>query len=227
VSALITALYMTRMMLYTFHGPNRTGEAERRHLHEVGWRMALPLAVLGVATAVAGWLNLPELLHAMGPAEGLGRWLEPVVGSAGARLAEGRATVSHATEYGLIGAATAAGVLGIVAAVVLLKPAALRPKAESPAEEGTAIERVLAHKYYVDEAYDAAIVRPTLLASRRVLFQGIDIGIIDRLFVTGLGQQVPRLLSYAGSRLQTGQVGRYAWVLLAGVVLVVGAFTLR
>src|SRR5687767_13125645 len=30
-SALLTAIYMTRMMIYTFHGPNRTGEAERPH----------------------------------------------------------------------------------------------------------------------------------------------------------------------------------------------------
>ena len=33
-AALLTAFYMTRMMLYTFHGPNRTGEQERQHLHE-------------------------------------------------------------------------------------------------------------------------------------------------------------------------------------------------
>ncbi len=32
VAALLTAIYMTRMMLYTFHGPNRTGEAEQAHL---------------------------------------------------------------------------------------------------------------------------------------------------------------------------------------------------
>ena len=28
--AFLTAIYMTRMMIYTFHGPNRTGEKERR-----------------------------------------------------------------------------------------------------------------------------------------------------------------------------------------------------
>ena len=29
-----TAIYMTRMMLYTFHGPNRSGAAEQKHLSE-------------------------------------------------------------------------------------------------------------------------------------------------------------------------------------------------
>src|SRR4029434_8380808 len=33
-AALLTAIYMTRMMLYTFYGPNRTGEKEQSHLTE-------------------------------------------------------------------------------------------------------------------------------------------------------------------------------------------------
>ena len=32
LTALLTAFYMTRLMLYTFHGPNRTGDQERAHL---------------------------------------------------------------------------------------------------------------------------------------------------------------------------------------------------
>ncbi|MDQ2668713.1 MAG: NADH-quinone oxidoreductase subunit L, partial [Gemmatimonadota bacterium] len=38
-AAFMTAVYMTRMMLYTFHGPNRSGEKERDHLHEAPWIM--------------------------------------------------------------------------------------------------------------------------------------------------------------------------------------------
>jgi hypothetical protein len=60
-----------------------------------------------------------------------------------------------------------------------------------------------------------------------VLYTGLDVGIIDRLFVVGLGWQLPRLLAMLGSRLQSGRVGDYAWVLLIGVILVLGAFTLR
>src|SRR5439155_1623335 len=46
-AALLTAFYMTRLMLYTFHGPNRTGEREREHLHEAPWIMTGPLVALG------------------------------------------------------------------------------------------------------------------------------------------------------------------------------------
>ena len=227
VSALLTALYMTRMMLYTFHGPNRSGEAERRYLHEAPWVMTVPLVILGVLSAVGGWLNLPHLFAALGPELGLEHWLEPVVGPAAAALTAGRGELSHNAEYGLIGAATLAALAGIGIAVLRLKPGRLPTKAQAPAEEPTAVERVLAHKYYVDELYDAAIVQPTISVSRKVLHTGIDVGIIDRLFVVGLGGKLPRLIAFLGSGLQSGRVGNYAWVLLVGVVLVLGAFTLR
>jgi len=46
-AALLTAFYMTRLMLYTFHGPNRTGDKEQAHLHEAPWILTGPLLVLG------------------------------------------------------------------------------------------------------------------------------------------------------------------------------------
>jgi len=75
-AALLTAIYMTRMMLYTFHGPNRSGEDERKHLAEAPWVMTGPLVLLGIGSALGGWLNLPHFAHMLGPDELLGRWLD-------------------------------------------------------------------------------------------------------------------------------------------------------
>src|SRR5215218_2832420 len=80
-AALLTAIYMTRMMLYTFHGPNRTGDKEQSHLAEAPWIMTGPLVVLGVLSLFGGWLNLPDLIP-LGPIGVLEHWLEPVVGPA-------------------------------------------------------------------------------------------------------------------------------------------------
>jgi NADH-quinone oxidoreductase subunit L len=200
---------------------------ERRHLHEAPWTMTLPLVVLGLLSVVGGWLNIPALLSALGPVGLLEHWLEPVVGAPAAVLAAGGAELSHGTELALVGVATLVAVAGIAIAVVRLKPARLRPKRESPAEEPAGIERLLAHKYYVDELYDAAIVRPTIGVSRKVLSTGLDSGIIDRMFVIGLGAKLPRLLARLGSAIQNGLVGQYAWVIVVGVVLVLGVFTFR
>ena len=63
-AALLTAFYMTRLMLYTFHGPNRTGEKEREHLHEAPWIMTGPLLLLGVLSARADSSTSPSSITA-------------------------------------------------------------------------------------------------------------------------------------------------------------------
>jgi NADH-quinone oxidoreductase subunit L len=224
-AAFLTAIYMTRMMIYTFHGPNRTGEAERSHLHEAPWVMTGPLVILGILSAFGGWFNLPALIPA-GPQGLLEHWLHPVVGRGEAIAAGPAAEAAHAanTEVALIGLAVLVAVAGMAYAAFRLKPDKLVPKSQSPEEQGFA--RVLEHKYFVDEGYDRVIVNPTYQISRNVLWRGIDAGLIDGLLVNG-SSALARGFGWIGSRLQTGVVGTYAWVLVAGVLAVLGAVTLR
>ncbi|HVZ47578.1 MAG TPA: NADH-quinone oxidoreductase subunit L [Gemmatimonadaceae bacterium] len=223
-AALLTAIYMTRMMLYTFHGPNRTGDAARPHLAEAPWIMTGPLVVLGVLSAAGGWLNLPEVVTnilPVGKAGALEHWLEPVVGGATSRIAAGAAPTAASTEELLIGVAVAIAVAGIAIAVVRLKPANLVPKPAAPPSTGFA--RVLENKWYVDEVYDATVVKPTYVASRAVLWKGVDVGLIDTLLVNG-SAAAARFLGWVGSQLQSGQVGTYAWLLVIGAILVLRVF---
>jgi NADH-quinone oxidoreductase subunit L len=225
-AAFLTAIYMTRMMLYTFHGPNRTGEKERAYLREAPWVMTGPLVVLGLLSAFGGWLNLPELIP-IGPAGVFGRWLEPVLGAPTARVALSaghHAAESAGTELLLIGLAVLVGISGIAFAYARLKPESLVPKNESPPEQG--FDLVLANKYYVDEGYDRVIVNPTYQLSRNLLWRVIDNGLIDGLFVNG-SAAVARAFGWVGSRVQNGALGTYAWVFVMGVLAVLGAVTLR
>jgi NADH-quinone oxidoreductase subunit L len=226
-AALLTAIYMTRMMLYTFHGPTRTGAEEEKYLHDAPWVMTGPLVVLGILTAVGGWLNLPEVitdLVPIGPGEILSHWLDPVVGSATGRVTAGAAAVAPSTEQMLIGVAVAIAVAGIVFAVVRLKPVKVPPKRDAIPEYG--FEGVVANKYYVDEGIDRTIVTPTYVISRNFLWRIVDNGLIDGLLVNG-SAALARGFGWLGSRLQTGNVGIYAWVLVVGVLAMLGAFTLR
>ncbi len=223
-SALLTAIYMTRMMLYTFHGPNRTGEAERPHLREAPWSMTGPLIVLGALSVLGGFLNVPEILHNLpGPEGAMHHWLEPVVGEASLNLVGGvEPHVEHNTEFMLILLAIAIALTGILFAFVRLKPAKLVPKVQAPVERG--FGRVLANKYWVDEIYDRVIVGPTVAISRVILWKVIDVGIIDGM--VNLSAVISRGFGYLGSRLQSGQIGTYAWVLVLGVVALLAAVTL-
>jgi NADH-quinone oxidoreductase subunit L len=182
--------------------------------------------VLGVLSAIGGWLNLPKLIP-IGPVGLLDKWLEPVVGASTARVAlvgGHEAAESTSTEAVLIGLAVLVGIAGITYAWQRLKPEALVPKSASAPEEGFA--RVVANKYYVDEAYDRVIVQPTYQISRSFLWRFVDAGVIDNFFVNG-SAAVARGFGWVGSRLQTGAVGTYAWVLVIGVLAVLGAVTLR
>ncbi|HEX7175979.1 MAG TPA: NADH-quinone oxidoreductase subunit L, partial [Pyrinomonadaceae bacterium] len=85
-----------------------------------------------------------------------------------------------------------------------------------------ALPRLLENKYYVDEAYDAAVINPIEKGSRSVLWRFFDVGVIDGI-VNGVG----RLASQAGGvlrYLQPGFVRSYAAIILLGALAVVGFF---
>ncbi len=175
-AALLTAFYMTRLMLYTFHGPNRTGDREREQLHEAPPLMTAPLVVLGVLTLLGGAVNIPLLF---GGGARLEHWLAPVTDVAVAPAAE----ASPATERALVVSAVLVAVLGLVAALRLLKPETLVPARLAPPERG--LGRLLWNKWYVDELYDAIVVRPVMWLSREVLWKVVDVRVVDGLLVNG------------------------------------------
>jgi NADH-quinone oxidoreductase subunit L len=184
--------------------------------------MTGPLVVLGVLSAVGGYLNFPAFFGSAG--QRLHHWLEPVTGAASLHITHGEeAHLAVGTELTLIAVAVAIALGGIMYAFARLKPAVLVPKDQAPEAHG--IERVLEHKYFVDEVYDTAIVKPVVGISRRVLWRGMDAGLIDGLLVNGSGFLM-RGLGWVGARLQSGQVGTYAWVLVIGVLAVLGVFSI-
>jgi len=97
--------------------------------------------------------------------------------------------------------------------------------ADSVAEAAAPVHQLLLNKYYVDELYDAAIVRPTVGVSRALLWKVVDAEVIDGA-VNGAGAVVQTSASWL-RRLQTGSVRVYAVSVLLGVVLVLGYYVWR
>ncbi len=230
-AAVLTAIYMTRLMVMTFHGENRTfgrggaGGAARRLLHEAPAVMWVPLAVLAVLSATGGWLNIPDALPLLPGVDWLHHWLEPVFEPAAALAeAQGIAAAHHAPAGG--GEGLWAVISGVVAtgAVILTARALLRKRApargEAPPTAGLA--RVLRHGWFVDEFYDRAIVRPSL-ALWRGCWKIADAALIDGL-VNGAGRGLA-LLGWAGAQLQSGRVTTYLVVFMLGALLVLGVLS--
>jgi NADH-quinone oxidoreductase subunit L len=87
------------------------------------------------------------------------------------------------------------------------------------------VHTLLLNKYYVDELYDAVVVRPINALSATVLWKGADAALIDGS-VNGVGHAV-RGSSAMLRRLQTGSIRAYAASLFLGVVLILGWYLMR
>jgi NADH-quinone oxidoreductase subunit L len=234
ITAFMTAFYMGRMMIYTFFGRFRSGAEEERHLHEGDWTLTLPLVVLAILSVAGGYLNVEKAVFdhvpvigplfnalAIGGDATLHHWLEPVIGGSEELL---RDTVGQAAEAEHaawpIFLAIAIGLGGLALAWVLIRPRNERVRTADvePAYTG-GLQKALYNKWYVDELYDAAVVRPVGWLSRAqwAFDRALD-GTVDFF-----GRMSQALGLWFG-RAQTGTVNTYAFVLVLGVLLVLGSF---
>src|SRR5579859_4513372 len=112
-TALLTAFYMFRLYTMTFLGKFRGTHDQEHHLHESPSAITIPLIVLALLAAVAGFLGIPE---AFAPnAHWLEHFLEPVfAGSVNLHPAE---HADKGLELGLMGISVAIALIGTFVAV--------------------------------------------------------------------------------------------------------------
>ena len=205
LTAFITAFYMFRLYAMTFQGKFRGTHEQEHHLHESPAAITFPLIILAVLAVVGGWVGIPEVF--MHGGHRLEAFLEPIFAQSNKLVAKHE--MSHATEYALM----AVSVIG--ALIALLYAWNKFSKYQKTGAEETGIAKVLANKWYVDELYDAVILKP--LQSLAAFFSNvIEKNIIDG-FVNGVGKAV----NY-GSRqirlLQNGLVGTYVLLMVLGIL---------
>jgi NADH-quinone oxidoreductase subunit L len=268
VTALLTAVYMTRLMVMTFWSNERFDVAQvgnlrhdaphddhdpqvnnlRHKPHESPLSMTIPLIVLAILSTVGGLVGVPYALSSLTggrPANYFERTLEPVVSHANEATTAGEATpevhwqtpppqeidgklpfgpahetagtehIASAAElneerlFTLISVVIA--LLGIGIGWIMFQR---RPLRHMP--------RLLENKYYVDEAYDTAIINPIHVTSREGLWKIFDLGVIDG-FLHTLGRTVVDL-GHTLRYMQFGLVRGYAAIILAGALVIIGYF---
>ncbi len=219
ITAALTAFYMFRLIFLTFYGKGRYPEEVGHHLHESPFSMTGPLILLGVLSALGGFIGLPAWMH-LGPNR-FHHFLEPSLEHAyHAEIGHW----SHVTEMGFAGLSILAGVAGIFVAYRMY---VLRPESAAIwAARFKGIHALLFRKYYVDEAYDAAFVRPTVQLSTEGLWKGMDVGFIDWL-VNGSGRAIQASASVL-KIVQNGLIRSYAaWILLGMVAILLYIYAYR
>ncbi len=224
VTAFLTAFYMSRAVHLTFEGDYRG----HGHPHESPPAMTVPLVILAALSVVAGFAGIP------GWQSGFGAW-----------VGVGGETHVPSASYPLILISIGVAVGGILIGRRLYMPA---PERE-PLERLAFFYKLLQRKYYIDDFYQVAFVKPirdvvskamywvnqnvldglvngAATASRATakgLYNIVDQKVIDGA-VNGAGIGTRRgggFLKY----LQGGDVQRYAAYLFAGVALFAFLFT--
>jgi NADH-quinone oxidoreductase subunit L len=130
---------------------------------------------------------------------------------------------SASTEWMLMGISVGAAAAGIGLAMYFWL--GNRPAATNIARSASGVYRLLLNKYYVDELYDAVVVRPIQWVSTTVLWKGADALLIDGS-VNGVGKTVQGT-SAVLRRLQSGSIRAYAASLFLGVVVILGWYLMR
>ncbi len=211
-AAVLTAFYMFRLIFLTFYGPERISQEAKAHLHESPPSMTVPLILLAALAAAAGFIGLPAV--AGKKADLILRFLDPVAPSS-------HAAAGAATEWMLILASTAVAALGLGLAyyLYLARPAI-------PARLARAfpwLRRLWLRGYYLDDLYDAVLVRPLVRGSDFV-FRHFDAKIVDGA-VNGAAAAAGTAGGWSSS-LQTGFIKDYALAVLLGTVLFLGLILL-
>lgn len=209
LGAMMTAFYMSRLVFLTFFGESRTPEAAKEHLHESTSTMTVPLMILAVFAAIAGFIGIPPVL---GGHNWLAHFLEPSVGAHAAPVGH------HGfNDMTLMVISVLAGVIGIGIAWVIYM--AKKVSAEKIATDYQPVYKTLLNKYYIDEFYDKFIVEPTKWVSEKVFLRLVDNKLID-----GLIYLIAITLDLFGRILrlfQTGYVQTYAFFISLGVALII------
>ncbi len=206
VTAILTALYTFRAFFYVFWGQERDRKLFG-HAHESPRIMTVPLVLLAIGALLAGYIGLPRLSI-------IGHWLEPVFASAQNNLEVAAEAMAHSSIEWLLLALS--GVVVVIGAYAAHRAYVVNPGIPPRVRESLGwFARLVERKYYVDEIYNAILVKPARDVAEW-LASIFDKRVLDGV-VNGLGGGFGWVGAQA-RKLQTGLVGLYALSIMLGAV---------
>ena len=218
VTAVLTAFYMMRLYLLTFEGKARMSEEAKHHAHESPPSMTVPLLILAALSIFGGYIGVPEFMGEVVGVHGsnlLERFIEPSI-----FLGEIGQLEHHLFgHWALVAFSVIAAFLGIGLAyyMYVIKPSVPETLAKSPLL--SALYKGSYGKWFVDEIYNTAFIRPFDDLSRRIFWAVMDVRIIDGA-VNGVAT-IARGAAAVIRAAQTGILRLYAALMAIGAVAIV------
>jgi NADH-quinone oxidoreductase subunit L len=209
-TALLTSFYMFRLIFLTFHGKPRYDE-HKVHVHESPNSMLVPLMILAVLSIVGGWVAAPALWH--GP-DYFTNFLAPMFGHGAALAAEEAGAYNQ--ELWLVAVAITTSLIGLAISFWMYLKRPTKPAEFAQSLKGA--YTTLLNKYYVDELYAAAVVKPLLWISTNIFWKTVDVTGIDGA-VNGIAEGITAV-GDGVRHTQSGNTRSYAvWVVIGAIVV--------
>ena len=208
-AAVMTAFYSWRLLFMTFSGAPRASQEVMSHVHESPMSMLIPLYFLAAGSILSGILFVHYFV-------GDGQeafWGAAIFMAPGNDILE---AAHHVPTWVKI-APIVAGIVGILVAWQFY--IRRRDIPVNLAKVHNEAYRFLLNKWYFDELYELALVRPAKWLGR-LLWKGGDGRIIDGFGPDGIAALVLNLARRA-SALQSGYLYHYAFAMLIGVAALV------
>lgn len=204
--AVLTAIYMFRLLMLVFFGSFRGTHEQEHHLHESPKAMTIPLIVLAILSVVGGFVQLPA---SFGGHDFFNDFLAPIVPAVKHEGAE-----AAMKEYYLLGGT----VVGLAIIWFATKKLFAVDKFDG---EYSGIKKAMADKWYVDELYDAIIVKP--LSGLGLILKNF----VEKSGIDGLVNGVGTFINYSSQRIrlvQNGKTGSYLLYMVLSVTLLFMVF---
>ena len=211
-AAALTSFYSWRLIFLTFHGAPRCDEATLAKVHESPPVMLVPLYLLALGSVVVG-AAFAGIMVGSG-AEAF--WGESIFAGPGNHVLE----AAHHAPLWVKSAPTLAMLagLGIAWWFYIRAPGA----AAALAARHRTLYLFLLNKWYFDELYEFALVRPAKWCGRQLWRRG-DGSVIDGALHAVALHAVPTLTA-AARRLQSGYLYHYAFAMILGIAFIVSWF---
>lgn len=203
LASLLTVVYMFRVYFLTFSKKFRGTQEQKDHLHESPASMTFPLITLAILAVVGGVISIPGFSW-------LDSYLTPIIPS----LQHGEVHHLSTESLWLMAASTLIALVGMSIAIYKYLY-----KSEVPAEDAEikGFAKVLYHKYYIDEIYNAVFVKPLYALSG--FFKKYGEKAISGIMYSGA--QVVNLLSKPARAIQNGSVSFYLFFFVLGFCFVI------
>jgi NADH-quinone oxidoreductase subunit L len=198
VTAVLTALYMTRVWRITFFGEARTDAAA--HAHENGPVIVIPLVLLAAGAVLAGY----------------GFFYDHLLGGAFRGLLEAVPEPHGASHWMMVAIGTGAMLVGLLTALNYYRPAAMDPlKAAVPV--------IFGYLTFLNEVFDRVYGYYVAKIQQRL---AMVMNLLDQILLAGWiirgGAEVVGLLGAGARTLHVGRLHVYVYWFLLGLVLLWG-----